>query len=86
MVGGFKRHSALPQFGFRFGRIDQYCTERLATNEWQCGWVRQERIVGNDDQVRASNRSSLVSPSLLETLAGIGFLVIGLWFLLVKYL
>ena len=28
----------------------------------------------------------LVSPSLLETLAGIGFVVIGLWMLLAKYL
>jgi putative Ca2+/H+ antiporter (TMEM165/GDT1 family) len=27
----------------------------------------------------------LVSPALLETLAGIGFIVIGLWILLVKY-
>jgi putative Ca2+/H+ antiporter (TMEM165/GDT1 family) len=28
----------------------------------------------------------LVSPALLETLAGIGFVVIGLWILLAKYL
>jgi putative Ca2+/H+ antiporter (TMEM165/GDT1 family) len=28
----------------------------------------------------------LVSPTLLETLAGIGFVVIGLWMLLAKYL
>jgi len=30
--------------------------------------------------------TQLVSPSLLETLAGIGFVVIGLWMLLAKYL
>jgi putative Ca2+/H+ antiporter (TMEM165/GDT1 family) len=28
----------------------------------------------------------IVSPSFLETLAGIGFMVIGLWVLLAKYL